>query len=140
MGRVRTQLQGGDVLRTALLYATSGENCDDVESWWDVGPCEIAVKMKNGRKFIFDGFKHTVRSLVNPEDVSEEVFAGSLAKRMKRMMDIQNITQSELAEKIDVSKNTVNNYITGKTQPTAFVLFKIANVLNCDINELVYFY
>lgn len=53
--------------------------------------------------------------------------------RIKRKM-----TQDELAEKLFVTRQTVSNYETGKSRPDVDMLVKISDLLDCDINSLLY--
>ena len=61
----------------------------------------------------------------------------NIAKRIKAARKLANLTQAELAEKIDISTNAVakleNNLMTASLQ----TLVNIANVLNVDINYLL---
>ncbi len=61
----------------------------------------------------------------------------NIAKRIRAARKLANLTQAELAEKIDISTNAVakleNNLMTASLQ----TLLNIANVLNIDINYLL---
>lgn len=48
-----------------------------------------------------------------------------------------NLTQKELAEKLNVGSNTISQYELGKRLPNAIMLKKIANVLNCTVDDLL---
>ena len=48
------------------------------------------------------------------------------------------MTQEELAEKLFVTRQTVSNYETGKSQPDIDTLLSIATALDTDINTLIY--
>lgn len=48
------------------------------------------------------------------------------------------MTQDELAEKLSVSRQTVSNYETGKSQPDIDMLMNIAEVLSVDVNTIIY--
>lgn len=49
----------------------------------------------------------------------------------------QNMTQTQLAEKIGVTQAAVNYYISGKRTPTLELCVKIADVLGMTLDELV---
>lgn len=51
------------------------------------------------------------------------------SKRLSRTLKDQSLTQSELAKKIGMSQSVVNNYCTGKREPTLDVLIQISLVL-----------
>lgn len=56
-----------------------------------------------------------------------------------RQLRIQNkMTQDELADKLFVSRQTVSNYENGKSNPDLDMLMKLAEVLNTDVNTLLY--
>ncbi|GAA4433017.1 helix-turn-helix transcriptional regulator [Ravibacter arvi] len=47
-----------------------------------------------------------------------------------------NITQAELADKVKVSRQTINSIETGKFTPSTVLALKIAEVLQVNVNEL----
>jgi putative transcriptional regulator len=47
-----------------------------------------------------------------------------------------NITQAELAEKVNVSRQTINSIETGRFVPSALLAFKIAFVLRATVDEI----
>lgn len=53
----------------------------------------------------------------------------NLGKAIKILLDQKAITQKELAEKIELSENSVSLIMNGKTQPKKDTLDKIAKVL-----------
>ena len=56
-----------------------------------------------------------------------------------RQLRIQNkMTQDELADKLFVSRQTVSNYENGKSNPDLDMLMKLAEVLETDVNVLLY--
>lgn len=54
-------------------------------------------------------------------------------KRLKMLRQKQGLTQSQLAEKLFMHRNTIRNYEQGKTKPNLLDLEKIANYFNVDI-------
>lgn len=61
-----------------------------------------------------------------------------IAKNIKKFREQKNISQSELAEKLNVTRQAVSNWETGKTQPDINTLHKIADMLEISIDELIY--
>ncbi len=49
----------------------------------------------------------------------------------------RGISQEELAEKCDISRNSVSLIETGKINPTILRVIDIARVLKVDVNSLV---
>jgi putative transcriptional regulator len=48
----------------------------------------------------------------------------------------QNMTQAELAEKVKVSRQTINSIEIGKFIPTTLLSLKIAAVFNTTVNDI----
>jgi len=61
-----------------------------------------------------------------------------IAKNIKNFREQKNISQSELADKLNVTRQAVSNWETCKTQPDIDTLHKIADMLEISIDELIY--
>ena len=46
------------------------------------------------------------------------------------------LTQSELSSAIGVAQNTISNWENGERMPSASMLPRLAEILNCTIDEL----
>ncbi len=57
--------------------------------------------------------------------------------RIKEILRIQGRSQTWLAEQIGRSYVVTTNYCNNKTQPSIFILRKIAKVLDVDVRELL---
>ncbi len=62
----------------------------------------------------------------------------NVGKNIRNMRTQNKMTQDELAEKLFVSRQTVSNYETGKSNPDIDMLVKIAEALNTDVNILIF--
>ena len=56
---------------------------------------------------------------------------------IKKMRERSGITQKELATQLGVDQSTVCLWETGKTQPRAKLLTKIAEIFGCTVDELL---
>ena len=61
-----------------------------------------------------------------------------IGKNIRELRIKNYLTQDELAEMLFVTRQTVSNYETGKSRPDIDMLEKIAEVLNCEINHVLY--
>lgn len=61
-----------------------------------------------------------------------------IGKNIKELRVRKNLTQDDLAEKLFVTRQTVSNYETGKSRPDVEMLVKIGEVLETDIQQLIY--
>ena len=56
---------------------------------------------------------------------------------IKEMRLRAKITQNELSSKLSIQRSTVAKWETGKSLPRAELLPKIAQILNCSVDELL---
>lgn len=61
-----------------------------------------------------------------------------ISKNIRLLRLKQNITQDELAEKLFVSRQTISNYETGRSRPDIDTLMRISEILNVDVQDLLY--
>lgn len=61
-----------------------------------------------------------------------------IGKNIKDLRIQKKLTQDELAEKLFVTRQTVSNYETGRSRPDIDMLMRIAEVLETDLNSLLY--
>ena len=61
-----------------------------------------------------------------------------VAKNIKRLRMLCNMTQDQLAERIGVTRQTVSNWEIERTQPDIDTLNSLAEVFDTDINEIIY--
>ncbi|MBO9572965.1 MAG: helix-turn-helix transcriptional regulator [Chitinophagaceae bacterium] len=57
--------------------------------------------------------------------------------RIKAVLAERRKTNMWLAEKLDMSPNTVSKWCTNQMQPTIETLFRIASALEVDVRELL---
>lgn len=55
----------------------------------------------------------------------------------RELRKTKGFTQVELAEKLDVSQNTISNWETGVSKPDIPMAARIAKVFGCDVSEVV---
>lgn len=61
-----------------------------------------------------------------------------IGRHIKSFRENKNITQSELADKLCVTRQAVSNWENEKTEPDIETLHKIADILDISIEELIY--
>ena len=60
-----------------------------------------------------------------------------IGERIKKARKAKKMTQEDLAEKCEISRNSVSLSETGKINPTILRVIDIARVLSVDVNELI---
>lgn len=59
------------------------------------------------------------------------------AYNLKNYRIKNNLTLTELSEKLGISRTALSGYEKGLNDPSLYVLFKIATLINCSLDELV---
>jgi len=62
--------------------------------------------------------------------------AKKLGENLKKIRTKKNITQTELAETLNVDKSFVSNIENGKNNPTLSTIANLAKALNVPVDEL----
>ena len=57
--------------------------------------------------------------------------------RIKEVLHEKGMKQSSLAERLGKSYNMVNSYAANRRQPSIEILFKIAELLNVSVKDLL---
>lgn len=65
------------------------------------------------------------------------VYKNKKMNRIKEVLEDKGIKQVWLAEKLDKSYNMVNGYVQNRRQPSVEVLYKIAELLDVSVKELL---
>ncbi|WP_143482895.1 helix-turn-helix transcriptional regulator [Pseudoflavonifractor sp. An85] len=61
-----------------------------------------------------------------------------VGENIKRFRTQRHMTQDELAQQLNVTRQAVSNWENGKTQPDIDTLHKIAQILDVTMEELIY--
>lgn len=61
-----------------------------------------------------------------------------VGKNIKKVREEKGLTQEALAEKLNVTRQAVSNWENEKTQPDIDTLHNIADILEVDIERLIY--
>ena len=62
-----------------------------------------------------------------------------LKNRLKSFRQAKSLTQTQLAEMVGSSKNTISSIETGQFCPTAYLAALLCMALDCKFEELFYF-
>lgn len=61
-----------------------------------------------------------------------------VGKNIRKLREQKQMTQEALSEALFVTRQTVSNYETGRSRPDVDMLVRIAEVLDTDVNTLIY--
>ena len=62
----------------------------------------------------------------------------NIGKNIKAIRQTKGMTQNDLANALYVTRQTVSNYENGRSQPDLDMLLKIAEILETDVNAVIY--
>lgn len=117
---------------------------DKVIDQKEIGDFETVFTLTDGERILFDEMGCTLRFIhpIPPEQfhLFHEQWLKEFSRKVKKKMKIRRITQTELAEKLDISSVTVGRYVNGKRRPDYLFMLDLSNILNCDINEISNFW
>jgi len=66
-----------------------------------------------------------------------EIMARSISRRVLRVLDLKNISKESLSEKLDISKERVEDILNSKEDLTLKMIAKIADALNVRLFDIM---
>lgn len=99
---------------------------------------ELIAKLRDGRVIAYEEDNNTIRELPRDRDnLTEEEWRKEFGRRLKRIMWMKSVSQTELSERSGIGQTLISRYISGKANPSFYNVSKIARVLNCSIDEII---
>lgn len=114
---------------------------DEVVDWYPVAQMEIAVKLRNGTRLIYELIGNTTRSYYEPEkhtSVDETIWRNEFASKLTKKMRYMGINRERLSMETGISTVTLSKYMNGKATPSGYNLDRLSKALKCSIHELTY--
>lgn len=74
---------------------------------------------------------------MNERQYTELLWAKEFGVNLQRVLHRKGVTQGYLAKELNTSDAVISRYITGTVVPSAYRACQIAEVLGCDVSELV---
>ncbi len=60
----------------------------------------------------------------------------TIGKNIKRVREINDLSQEEVAAQLNIRRQTLSAYETGRSVPNIYILLELASVLRVSIEEL----
>ncbi|AEW87098.1 helix-turn-helix domain-containing protein [Flavobacterium columnare ATCC 49512] len=73
------------------------------------------------------------------QKLNKKEFQIALGKRIKELREIKKITQTELGYRCEIERSNMNRIESGNTNPSGYLLYKIAQKLEVELSELLQF-
>ena len=111
---------------------------DKVISYREDKDFGLIIKLQNGDTLCYDELSQSLRALPNEASDTETYFRKEFGKRLQRKIYFSGLSQKEVSERTGIQQSALSNYINGKVTPSIYNSRKIAKVVGCSIDELVY--
>jgi DNA-binding XRE family transcriptional regulator len=115
------------------FFPWAADNAADLECFGS----DVHVTMRDGTKLIYDDLDQTIRRLPeNYTQMSDHQIDHEFGVRLRRIMARRRVTQSDLAGQLGVTQGMISQYINGYSSPSFRVVNRMANILDCSVDEL----
>lgn len=116
---------------------------DQVVDWFHIDRFMIGAHLIDGTFDTYDGIERCGTHYKSYEDYlkpaeDDQKWKLRFARNLYRKMCMAGYTQEELAQETSISTATMSRYMNGTAMPTVHKLMKIADALNCTLNDLCY--
>lgn len=100
---------------------------------------ELTITCDDDLTFIYDDLEKSIRMISNQEgEMTEATWRREFGRRLRRRMSLMGMTQGDLATTVGITQGQLSNYITGRSMPGFFTVYKLAKALGCSTDELRY--
>lgn len=62
----------------------------------------------------------------------------AICDNLKQLRSARGLTQAEVAQRLGVTRQTISSYESGRTMPDLEMLKRLADILGCDLEQLLY--
>lgn len=111
-----------------------------MESWEPYGDLSVLVRTTDGRDYLYDeldGYARLIKRFDDPNELIEEEWRIGFSYFLERELMNAGMTGYELADVVGISNVMLSKYLNHKATPSAFVIQRMADCLNCDINDIL---
>ena len=111
---------------------------EDILSYEALNKHDLLITFRNGKQEIYDTFSNTSRRVnrIDQTQTDDSQMRLNFRRRLQTIMNRKWVTQEELARRINSSQQMISRYLTGQSVPSALTLKKIADALDCNVNDL----
>ena len=130
-----------DIYENFKLYC--GVSDEDVKRWVPSLRNEIIVYLRNGNRIRFDDDNKTFcyhteyeRDERGDYVLNDRDYKKAFSIKLRRLMISQRISQKELSEATGINAATLSHYMNGRNLPDLRNARRLAQALDCNIEEL----
>lgn len=101
-------------------------------------PFELVVRLDDRSLILYDDVDHSFINYRDDDSRDDQYYILELSNRLRQIMRLKGVTQSQLSELTGIAQSIISNYITGRVSPSYLNVLKITRVLDCSIDDLRY--
>ena len=129
-----------DITESLYKYVMNNNpfiNEEDILSYEALNKHDLLITFKNRKQEIYDTFSNTSRRVIRIDQTQtdDSQMRLNFRRRLQTIMNRKWVTQEELARRINSTQPMVRRYLTGQSIPSALTLKKIADALDCSVND-----
>lgn len=109
-----------------------------IERWVNHTSNSIKIFYKDDTQAIYHGVMGTLRG-IKPNNGSADDWQRDFRDALLERMSDRGYTQDSLAKAIGLSQKSLSKYLNKESIPSAYVISKMAKVLRCATDDLIYF-
>ena len=111
---------------------------EDVKVLQWISKDDVLIIFTDNKKYIYDtltGMSRYIR-YNDIEDMTNDDWVREFKDRLNIMLARSYMNQSEFAKKLGTTQPMVSRYISGRDMPSTYIINKIINVLDCELDDL----
>lgn len=114
------------------IIATNVISCRDISEY------EIEFVLADGSAFVYDDLNKSIRKLPQDHNMTEAEYRKEFGIRLRRMLMIKHVTQTDLSGMTGISQTIISKYINGQNTPGFYAVDKICRALGCSADDFRY--
>lgn len=110
-----------------------------IETIEEIDSYEVRIRTYDGRRYqysIIEKRMHEIKPFNDVNELSELEWRKGFASRLRRQLRRKNMSNYTLVDKLGISSTTLSNYLYARSTPPAYILHRMAAILNCSVDEL----
>lgn len=104
---------------------------------WFFSRDELVVDYEEGDRCVHHVLTGMTKCFIPKDELTEKEFLREIGDRIEQYMNERHLYQYELAKMTGLSKTLMNYYIMGTRKQSVYNLKKIADALECSVDDLL---
>lgn len=114
--------------------------CDAESCWETERGDQLIFELQDGRLYLYDVYGYRIVKIQWIDSVTEfteDEWRRGFVFFLREMLSQRRMPQYTFAESIGVTESMLSRYLSERATPSSYVLHKMADVLDCTVDELL---